>query len=110
MYVLIHDDSYEWSSGNIYNGTSLASRSEAVVVTINFRVGILGFLKLGLGPNVLGNLGLFDILAALLWVNKNAVFFGGDPDAVTVIAHGTGAAMASLLMISPVTQKGLCIS
>ncbi len=53
-----------------------------------------------------GNLGLLDATAALLWIQENISSFGGNPKSVTVIGHGTGANIVSLLMMSPVVQKG----
>lgn len=51
-----------------------------------------------------GNLGLYDILMALDWVRDNIADYGGDPNQITVVGHGTGAIVAAMLMISPMTQ------
>ncbi|XP_069975531.1 cholinesterase 1-like, partial [Penaeus vannamei] len=53
------------------------------------------------------NFGLLDQIAALHWVKENIGNFGGDPDKVTIVGHGTGAALANLLLISPVAKRGL---
>ena len=107
VYVLLHDDSYEWSSGNVYDGTVLSSYNNVIVVTLNFRIGVLGFLRPGLERDgSMGNLGLLDQIAALVWLRENVGYFGGDKDRVHLIGHGTGANMATLLMISPVVQDG----
>lgn len=60
-----------------------------------------GFLKAGIDSLAKSNFGLIDQIAALLWVRENIAAFGGDPKAVTLFGHGTGAVCASLLMISP---------
>ena len=104
VFVFIHGESYEWNSGNPYDGSVLASYQAVVVITLNFRLGIFGFLQAG--EQGLANLGLLDQIAALLWVQENVVSFGGDPKRVTLVGHGTGANMVSLLMISPVVPKG----
>lgn len=52
------------------------------------------------------NFGLVDQIAALLWVQENIEAFGGDPNRITLFGHGTGAACASLLMLSPMVQSG----
>jgi neuroligin len=104
VYVFLHGESYEWNSGNPYDGSVLAAYNSAVVITINYRLGILGFFKAGVEST--GNLGLLDQTAALLWVQENIEQFGGNANSVTIIGHGTGAHMATLLMLSPVVQKG----
>ena len=65
--VFIHGESYEWNSGNPYDGSVLASYGQVIVITINYRLGVLGFLKTE-ANNQMGNYGLLDILAALHWV------------------------------------------
>lgn len=101
VIVFLHGESFEWNSGNPYDGSILAAYGKVVVVTLNFRLGILGFLKVGLETTSSSNFGLLDQVAALLWVRENIAAFGGDPDAVTLMGHGTGAVCASLLMLSP---------
>uniref|UniRef100_A0A1B6L0Q2 Carboxylesterase type B domain-containing protein n=1 Tax=Graphocephala atropunctata TaxID=36148 RepID=A0A1B6L0Q2_9HEMI len=104
VMVFIHGESFEWNSGNLYDGSVLASYGKVVVVTINFRLGILGFLKPGVSAHVPSNFGLLDQVAALEWVKSNIAQFGGDPRSVTLMGHGTGAACVSHLMISPLSQ------
>ncbi|XP_023720974.1 neuroligin-4, X-linked [Cryptotermes secundus] len=110
VMVYIHGESYEWNSGNPYDGSVLASYGHVIVVTLNFRLGVLGFLRTHPGPDregaTGGNLGLRDILAALQWVRRNVAAFGGDPNRVTVLGHDTGAALVNLLLISS-AAKGL---
>uniref|UniRef100_A0A0P6GKJ8 Neuroligin-4, Y-linked n=1 Tax=Daphnia magna TaxID=35525 RepID=A0A0P6GKJ8_9CRUS len=104
VIVFIHGESYEWNSGNPYDGSILASYGDVVVVTINFRLGVLGFLRPDLRENRVANFGLLDQIAALQWIQENIAQFGGDRDSVTLLGHGTGAACVNLLLISPVAQ------
>ncbi|XP_025268579.1 uncharacterized protein LOC105254067 isoform X2 [Camponotus floridanus] len=105
VMVFIHGESFEWNSGNPYDGTILAAYGNVVFVTINFRLGILGFLRPGIRDDTASNFGLLDQIAALLWLRENIAEFGGDFDRVTLIGHGTGAIFANLLLISPVANK-----
>ncbi|XP_017785808.1 PREDICTED: uncharacterized protein LOC108568965 isoform X2 [Nicrophorus vespilloides] len=103
--VFIHGESFEWNSGNPYDGSVLASYGKVIVVTLNFRLGILGFLKVGLEETSKSNFGLIDQVAALLWVHDNIAAFGGNPNSITLFGHGTGAACISLLMLSPMVAR-----
>ncbi|KAL0109258.1 hypothetical protein PUN28_014385 [Cardiocondyla obscurior] len=105
VMVFIHGESFEWNSGNPYDGTILAAYGNIVFVTINFRLGILGFLRPGIRDDTASNFGLLDQIAALLWLKENIAEFGGDPNSVTLVGHGTGAIFANLLLISPVANK-----
>ncbi|XP_060814059.1 uncharacterized protein LOC132906168 isoform X2 [Bombus pascuorum] len=105
VMVFIHGESFEWNSGNLYDGTILASYGNIVFVTINFRLGILGFLRPGIRDDTTSNFGLLDQIAALVWLRENIADFGGDPNSITLVGHGTGAIFANLLLISPVANK-----
>ncbi|XP_076287681.1 uncharacterized protein LOC143212608 isoform X2 [Lasioglossum baleicum] len=105
VIVFIHGESFEWNSGNPYDGTLLSAYGNVIVVTINFRLGILGFLRPGISDNTASNFGLLDQIAALLWIRENIAEFCGDPNSVTLLGHGTGAIFANLLLISPVANK-----
>lgn len=88
-----------------YDGTSLAQRG-AVVVTINYRVGVFGFLAhpdlTAASPHhASGNYGLLDQIAALRWVRSNIAAFGGDPRDVTAFGQSAGATSIGYLMVSP---------
>ncbi|KAK4026134.1 hypothetical protein OUZ56_015154 [Daphnia magna] len=115
VMVLIHGESYTWGAGHLMDGATLAAKSRMVVVTLNYRLGILGFLQTAASPTpghvrgksksaipTQGNYGLLDIMAALLWSKDNIGVFGGDAGRVTLSGHGTGAALVNLLMISPI--------
>ncbi|XP_055837104.1 uncharacterized protein LOC129905603 [Episyrphus balteatus] len=102
--LYIHGESYEWNSGNPYDGSELAARGNVIVVTINFRLGILGFLKTGGKESAQGNFGLMDLVAGLHWLKENLPAFGGDSNKIAVMGHGTGAALANILLVSPVSS------
>ncbi|XP_049772512.1 uncharacterized protein LOC126159513 [Schistocerca cancellata] len=105
VLVFIHGESYEWNSGNPYDGTTLASFGRIIVITLNFRLGILGFLRPEFGPDSASNLGLLDQIAALQWIKDNIAAFDGDPTNVTLMGHDTGAACVNLLLVSPITEQ-----
>ena len=103
-------DPYGDGSGNAYDGESLARRG-VVLVTINYRLGVLGFLAhpelSAESPHgVSGNYGLLDQIAALRWVRDNVARFGGDPGNVTIFGQSAGATDIGVLMTSPLA-KGL---
>ncbi|CAK1600376.1 unnamed protein product [Parnassius mnemosyne] len=110
VLVYIHGESYSWSSGNPYDGAVLASYTDLIVVTLNFRLGVLGFLNANPAPHLkarVANYGLMDQIAALHWVQQNIALFGGDPTNITLMGHGSGAACINFLMISPTVMPGL---
>lgn len=107
VVVWIHGGGFVTGSGarGMTNGRPLASRG-LVVVSINYRLGRLGFFAHPLlsaespqGP--LGNYGLMDQIAALHWVRENIAAFGGDPDNVTLIGESAGGASVNFLMAAP---------
>lgn len=80
---------------------------DIVIVTINYRLGVLGFLRLeDTSLGVPGNAGLKDMVLALKWVQKNIQKFGGDPNNVTISGTSAGSAAVNYLLLSP-TTKGL---
>lgn len=92
VVVYLHGGAFVTGSGSqpIYAGAALAARGDLVVVTVNFRLGIFGFLRsTDLGST--GNEGVADQLAALQWVAREIAAFGGDPANVTVVGESAGA-------------------
>lgn len=102
VMVWIHGGAFMAGSGNFYDGTELAARGDILVVTINYRLGILGFANLGDAlelPQIASNLGLRDQIAALEWVRDNIAAFGGDPQRVTIAGESAGSIAISMLML-----------
>ncbi|OCB22446.1 carboxylesterase/lipase family protein [Mycobacterium intracellulare] len=99
VLVWIHGGGFVTGTGSTtaFDGTAFA-RGGVVVVTINYRLGVEGFLELEDAPS---NRGLRDQLAALRWVNENIAAFGGDPDAVTIAGQSAGAMSVLTLTTSP---------
>ncbi|XP_031536540.2 carboxylesterase 4A isoform X1 [Vicugna pacos] len=90
-------------SASAYDGSELAAREKVVVVPLQHRLGILGFLSTG-DSQARGNWALLDQIAALRWVQKNIAAFGGDPGCVTLFGQSSGAMCISGLMTSPLAQ------
>lgn len=98
-------------NGAMYDGARLAEFGDVVVITVNHRIGALGFCHLAdlLGsdePSHNGNYGMMDLVAALEWVRSNAEAFGGDPERVMVFGQSGGGWKISTLMAMP-SGKGL---
>ncbi|XP_061182104.1 fatty acyl-CoA hydrolase precursor, medium chain-like isoform X2 [Saccostrea echinata] len=102
VLFFVHGGSYFNGMGAMFEGTAL-SASDIVVVTINYRLGPLGFLASG-DPELAGNYGMMDMIAALWWVRKNIEVFNGDPDQVTLMGHSAGGCSVGFLMMSPLTN------
>ncbi len=102
VMVWVHGGAYIFGSGSqpLYDGTVLASGSDVVVVTINYRLGALGFLDLS-ASGFDSNVALRDVLAALRWVRDNIAGFGGDPDRVTLFGESAGAGIVTTLLAVP---------
>ena len=103
VMVWIHGGGLTIGSGSetYYSGANLAARGDVVVVTINYRLGVLGFSHVSaLGAT---NFGLRDQAAALAWVRDNIASFGGDPANVTIFGESAGGLSVAALMASPQT-------
>ena len=109
VMVWIHGGALVFGSGNValYDGSAFAQRG-AVVVTINYRLGALGFFSHpaidGADPSGPVNYGLFDQIAALRWVRDNIGAFGGDPGNVTLFGESAGAQSVLALFASPLSR------
>ncbi|XP_009464866.1 PREDICTED: neuroligin-4, X-linked isoform X2 [Nipponia nippon] len=99
VMVYIHGGSYMEGTGNMIDGSILASYGNVIVVTLNYRLGVLGFLSTG-DQAAKGNYGLLDQIQALRWIEENIGSFGGDPKRVTIFGSGAGASCVSLLTLS----------
>jgi len=107
VMVWIHGGFFTTGAGSWlrYNGRTLSTRGDVVIVTINYRLGVLGFLNLnevtkGRIPAT-GNEGLLDQVLALEWVRDNISRFGGDPYNVTIFAESAGAMSGGVLLAMP---------
>jgi para-nitrobenzyl esterase len=110
----IHGGGLSFGSGALNEGSALARRGNVVVVTINYRVAIFGYLYV---KNEIANLGQLDQITALEWVRDNIESFGGDPDNVTIFGESAGGVAVSALMAMPaakglfnrvISQSGVC--
>lgn len=112
VMVWLHGGGYAAGSGQelpSYDGFNLAKKGDAVVVTLNHRLNVLGFLDLSAYGDKYaksGNAGLLDLVAALQWVNKNIAAFGGDAQNVTIFGQSGGGGKVSTLLATP-SAKGL---
>jgi para-nitrobenzyl esterase len=110
VLVWIHGGVFNLGAGSMpsYDGSRLSVRGDVVVVTINYRLGMLGFLNLNevTGGRIpaTGNEGLFDQMAALGWVRDNIACFGGNPDNVTVFGESAGGMSIGCLLAMPATR------
>lgn len=120
VLVFFHGGGYNNGSsieGASYEGKNLSDYGDVVVVTVNHRLNVLGFLDLtAYGDEYAGasNLGIKDLVASLEWVQENIANFGGDPDNVTIFGQSGGGGKVTTLMRTPAAEglfdKAICIS
>ena len=103
--VWIHGGSFAFGAGEIFGAEYLLDK-DVVFVSINYRLGIFGFLTTG-DASAPGNFGMKDQVLALKWVQKNIQKFGGDPNRVTLFGESAGAACVSFHLISK-ASTGKC--
>ena len=123
VMVWIHGGGFTIGSGaqGIYEGATLAAHGDLVVVTLNYRLGILGFAPLAAATGgriaATGNEGLLDQVQALRWVRDNIAAFGGDPGRVTIFGESAGGMSVGSLLAMPaarglfhaaIPQSGAC--
>jgi para-nitrobenzyl esterase len=112
VMVWLHGGGFAVGSGSlpVYDGARLAARGDVVVVTLNHRLNVFGYLYLGEAAGgdfaESGNVGMLDIVAALKWVRDNISGFGGDPGNVTIFGESGGAGKVSVICAMP-AAKGL---
>jgi len=115
VIVFIHGGYFlaGYTADPVYNGANLAKAANAVVVTVNYRLGVFGWfslpqLKTGNTFDDSGNFGTLDSIKALQWVNRNIREFGGDAGNVTVMGQSAGAGSTwTLLVAGPTRSAGL---
>ena len=119
VYVWIHGGGLLLGSGALYNANSFIATSAIysipiVVVTINYRLGLLGFLADDAlykersgdnGTSTTGNYGILDQLMALDWIKRNIRNFGGDPEQITVGGESAGGISVTLFLTSPLVAN-----
>lgn len=109
VVVWVHGGSMTNGAGKDSDGHDFADRDSIVAVTINYRLGVFGFMYLddvGKAYTSSGNNGLLDCIMALKWVKENIAQFGGDPERVTVMGESAGAKLLAAVLVSP-ESKGL---
>ncbi|KAM6970723.1 LOW QUALITY PROTEIN: neuroligin-2-like [Aplochiton taeniatus] len=99
VMLFVHGGSYMEGSGNMFDASVLAAYGNVIVVTMNYRLGVLGFLSTG-DQSAKGNYGLLDQIQSLRWLNENIGSFGGDPERITIFGSGAGASCVNLLILS----------
>ncbi|XP_068116960.1 fatty acyl-CoA hydrolase precursor, medium chain-like [Hyperolius riggenbachi] len=105
VMFFIHGGGLLVGGASLYDGSALSAYENVVVVSIQYRLGILGFFSTG-DEELPGNLGFMDQVAALYWVQENIAHFGGDPESVTIFGESAGGVSVSALVLSPLS-KGL---
>jgi para-nitrobenzyl esterase len=97
----IHGGGFITGNGASLDGARLVIRGNMVVVSINYRLGYLGFLYMPDIPDTTANAGLLDMVAALKWVKNNISNFGGDPNNITIFGESAGGMAVSTLLAMP---------
>ncbi|XP_066438783.1 fatty acyl-CoA hydrolase precursor, medium chain-like isoform X1 [Eleutherodactylus coqui] len=105
VMTFIHGGALVIGSASMFDGSALSALENVVAVSIQYRLGILGFLSTT-DNQLSGNYGLKDQVAALQWIQENIAAFGGDPSSVTIFGESAGAISVSALVLSPLS-KGL---
>lgn len=108
VLVWLHGGAYVLGAGSqaLYDGHRLVGGGDVIVVTVNYRLGVLGFLDLSSfdARHFDSNVGLHDAIAALRWVRDNIAAFGGDPHRVTLFGESAGAGMVTTLLACPAAE------
>ncbi|XP_002694855.2 carboxylesterase 3 isoform X1 [Bos taurus] len=100
VMVWFHGGSLVTGTATSHDGSALAAYGDVVVVTVQYRLGFLGFFSTG-DKHAPGNWGFLDVVAALRWVQGNITPFGGDFNSVTIFGESSGASVVSALVLSP---------
>ncbi len=106
VLVWVHGGGMTGGSGMGQNGHSFSHNDSIITITINYRLGVFGFLYMGdvAGYQSAGNNGLLDCIMALKWIRENIKAFGGDPSRVTLIGESAGAKLISALLVTPAAK------
>eukprot|EP01053_Blabericola_migrator_P001159 Blabericola_migrator_1__1158@NODE_129_length_13297_cov_112_007559_g114_i0_p3_GENE_NODE_129_length_13297_cov_112_007559_g114_i0NODE_129_length_13297_cov_112_007559_g114_i0_p3_ORF_typecomplete_len544_score65_17COesterase/PF00135_28/2_9e83Abhydrolase_3/PF07859_13/1_3e13Chlorophyllase2/PF12740_7/0_00021Esterase/PF00756_20/0_0045Say1_Mug180/PF10340_9/0_024Chlorophyllase/PF07224_11/0_41_NODE_129_length_13297_cov_112_007559_g114_i039635594 len=117
VLVWIHGGGFASGAGGAYGGESMAAEGSVIVVTVNYRLGVFGFLNLNaafsgtydetgypLDNDFDPNVGLYDQLAALQWIHRNIAFFHGDSHNITIAGSAAGAACCAMHLTHQLSQ------
>uniref|UniRef100_A0A8C9Q773 Carboxylic ester hydrolase n=1 Tax=Spermophilus dauricus TaxID=99837 RepID=A0A8C9Q773_SPEDA len=103
VMVWIHGGALVVGSASMYDGSILSATENVLVVSIQYRLGVLGFFSTG-DQHATGNWGFLDQVAALHWVQQNIAHFGGNPGRVTIFGQSAGGSSVSSHVVSPMSQ------
>lgn len=115
VLVWFHGGGFKFGSANYanYTGAVIAALTDVVVVSMNYRLSVLGFMSANT-PEAPGNVGLLDQLLSLKWVQRNIESFGGDPNLVTLFGESAGAISVHAHIMSPMSEglfkRGIMLS
>ena len=104
IVVFIPGEGFDFADAAQFDGSILSQAADVIVVTVQYRVGVFGFLQTDDGVAE-GNMGLSDILESLRWVKVNARSLGGDSSKITLFGRFSGSMASSLLLTSPVLRN-----
>lgn len=106
VIVFIYGGAFSVGSAStlVFDGTTLATEENVIVVNFNYRLNLFGFLYMD-HPDMDTNCGLMDQVLAMKWVRDNVASFGGDPDNITLMGHSAGSACVGLHMISNISRN-----
>lgn len=106
VLVWVHGGGMTGGSGIGQNGHSFSHNDSIITITINYRLGVFGFLYMGdvAGYQSAGNNALLDCIMALKWIRENIKAFGGDASRVTLIGESAGAKLISALLVTPAAK------
>eukprot|EP00794_Sanderia_malayensis_P017341 gene17341-19072_t len=104
VMVWVHGGGYVKGGSVFVAGNFLSVAQNVIVVTFNYRLGVLGFFNVP-GTDIKGNYGMLDQVQALRWVKRNIRSFGGNPNDVTIFGESAGAYSVSLLTLSPLLKN-----
>ncbi|CAH1773070.1 unnamed protein product [Owenia fusiformis] len=103
VMLYIHGGGFQTGTSSRYFGGFMSNDNNVVTVTVNYRLGVLGFFSTE-DSTAEGNYGLLDNIMALQWVKNNIKNFGGNPNSITIYGESAGAAAVSHLMLSPMAE------
>ncbi|XP_018667387.3 carboxylesterase 4A-like isoform X2 [Ciona intestinalis] len=103
VMIFVHGGNFQRGTGKVYKGAKLAGDNNVVVVTFNYRLGVLGFLC-GKENGINGNYGLLDQVEAFRWVKNNIEAFGGDPAKITIFGEEAGGSSVHMHALYPKSE------